>query len=421
MKSRGLSHSNTDGASAVAFVLIVVASYASWFINAGNLDLAAANLPLAVGLGVLYCVVGTVGFAWVQQSRSDRQLWIATYFLMQFAAGFWASWLLKGINSITILLLPLAWQSVLTRSATATILVNPMLCLGIVLLYGVLRPSWADAWRMSATLIAGIIAAILFGRLAVRAQDARAESSRLAADLQAKNAELRAYAATAEEAAIAAERNRLAREIHDSLGHYLTASAMQVQSARAMLTSSGLAAQVPEVVDALRKAEGLSQEVLVDVRRSVTALRETSIIQPSLPQAIRELCQSTEPRNGVAVRFTVTGHEQPLPPQAELTLYRVGQEGLTNIYKHAQASFAQVVLCYESRCVRLTVEDDGIGVTANHLDTNRLNRASPEGAVSSAYGFGLLGLRERLSLLGGKIDMKQSRVGGVLLQVEVPL
>lgn len=408
-------------AGSVAFVLIVFASYASWIVNAGSLDMANPGLPLAIGLGILYCIVGTVAFAWVDQLADRRTVWIAAYFLTQFVLGFGASFILKGINSITIMLIPLAWQSVLFRSRAALLVVNLLLCLGIVLLYGYLRPDWIEAWRMSATLIAGVVTAILFGQVTVREQDVRTEVVRLAADLQHKNMALQISAANAEKAAIAAERNRMAREIHDSLGHYLTAVAMQVQSARAMITSSGLAIQLPEVVDALRKAEGLSQEALTDIRRSVTALRETTVVQPSLPEALNDLCKASASDKSVGIHFSVEGVQRTLATQATLTLYRVAQEGITNIYKHAQASCAQIVLSYEHECVRLTVEDNGIGILSNdaNIDGNLVSGRS-DGDISAHTGFGLMGLRERVRLLGGTIKMKNCVEGGFMIEVEIP-
>ena len=417
MVNKTLPKLRPDYANAVAFVLIVMASYASWLVNAGNLDLANANLPLACALGGLYCLLGTVGFAQVQRRQNRRAYWIALYFLVQFALGFGASALLRGMNSITILLIPLAWQSVLVRSRVALFLIIPALCLGLLILYGFLRPDWADAWRMSATQIAAVIAAVLFGQLTVREQDARAEVARLAADLQYKNEELRAYAATAEEAAIAAERNRLAREIHDSLGHYLTASTMQVQSARAMLRNQGHTADLPDVIDALGKAEGLAQEALDDVRRSVNALRETSIAQRSLPRALAELCNVTNNGAGATISFYVTGARRPLTPQADLTLYRVAQEGLTNVHKHAGASTVQMRLSYAADCVRLTIQDDGVGM----VNSNGVGKHRIVGTAENGTGFGLIGLRERIGLLRGTLHVGTGEDGGCLLEAEVPL
>lgn len=149
------------------------------------------------------------------------------------------------------------------------------------------------------------------------------------------------------ELAVASERNRLAREIHDGLGHYLTATTMQIQGARALLANTDAATLAPSALAALGKAETLLQEALADVRRSVAALRATPTVSPPLDVAVRQLVDEYRSWTGLDARFDLQGAPQPLEAQVELTLYRVVQEGLTNVRKHAHATSAQVTLAYE--------------------------------------------------------------------------
>ena len=205
-----------------------------------------------------------------------------------------------------------------------------------------------------------------------------------------------------QELAVVEERNRLAREIHDGLGHYLTATTMQIQGARALLETTGVATQVPAALGALGKAETLLQEALADVRRSVRSLRAAPTESRSLPDAIGDLvaeCRAT----GLATRFDLLGTPRPLNPQVELTLYRTAQEGLTNVRKHAQAASVSVVLWYDPGKVGLRIADDGQGIEATPMQ-----------------GYGLPGLRERVQIVGGTVGIDSAPGQGCRLEVEIP-
>jgi signal transduction histidine kinase len=250
---------------------------------------------------------------------------------------------------------------------------------------------WVDAARAGLTsYLAGVVFAVVFTRIAVRGET-------LAAELGAANQKLRAYAAQVEELATTTERNRVAREIHDNLGHYLTVINMQLEAARAVFGTD------PErALDAVRKAQTLTQEGLAEVRKSVSALRAGPAGNRPLPEAAALLIEETRAA-GILAELTIAGTPRPLEPQAELTLYRAVQEALTNVRKHAHASRVDVRLEYAADgTVRLAVHDNGVG------------------SSTSNGGFGLLGLRERVQLLGGKVRTQSAAGEGFRLDVEVP-
>jgi signal transduction histidine kinase len=226
---------------------------------------------------------------------------------------------------------------------------------------------------------------------------ARQEIERLAAELRRANQRLREYAAQAEELATMQERNRLAREIHDTLGHHLTAVNVQLEAARAVLKSD------PErALQAVANAQSMTRKGLAEVRNSVAALRASPVEQRPLPEAVAALVGELETSSLVA-EFEVEGQPRELRPEARLALYRSAQEGLTNVRRHARASLVRVRLDYRDPArVCLTVEDNGVG------------GASAEG------GFGLLGVRERVRLLGGKMRTETAPRQGFILDVEVP-
>jgi signal transduction histidine kinase len=225
----------------------------------------------------------------------------------------------------------------------------------------------------------------------------RKEIERMAAELADANRHLGAYAAQAEELAAARERNRLAREIHDSVGHYLTVVRVQLEAALAMHhRGSGLA------LDAVQKAQLLAGEGLREIRSSIAALRAAPLESRTLCEALLALVAECESA-GLTVKIDVQGTERDLSAGAGLTLYRAAQEGLTNVRKHAAGAGARLLIDFRpTDAVRLTVSDDG------------------PGAESTDRGFGLLGLRERAALLGGTFSTQTSPGGGFSLTLELP-
>jgi signal transduction histidine kinase len=246
----------------------------------------------------------------------------------------------------------------------------------------------------------GVLFTLVFSTLAVSSEKARGKVEGLAGELSAANRKLREYAVQAEELAAARERNRLAREIHDSLGHYLTVVNMQIEAARALQNCDPARAR-----DALDKAQALTQQGLQDIRRSVATLRASPLNDQPLAEALRQIVDGSC-ATGLPAEMQVWGETRVLSPQARLTLYRAGQEGLTNVRKHARASQARLVLDFRSTTkVCLSVTDDGAGAAAG---------------AAAAGGFGLLGLRERAQLLGGTVRVQTVPGAGFALEVEVP-
>lgn len=225
-------------------------------------------------------------------------------------------------------------------------------------------------------------------------------------ELRSAHQELQALHQHARETAVLEERNRLAREIHDSLAHYLTVIAVQLEAAQKLVETQPERARA-EVV----KARRFTVECLQEVRRSVAALRAASLDELSLPRALRKLAGDFESNTGISVRVDIDLPEELHPrPEAALALYRVAQEGLTNVHRHAHASRAALSLRVDNTRLELAVRDNGVGPS--------------EGGASGASaqgGFGLIGLRERVELLGGQLVFDRSAPRGALLMATVPM
>lgn len=340
---------------------------------------ASGDFVPALPLGAVFAVLGTVGFVWVR--RRDRLAWAVAYVAVQLplAVAVFAN---DPSVGATLLLVALVSQCVLLLPLPATALV-------IVLVPFVHAPMpVGEALREGFGLFAAVVFGAVVTELLRREQLARAE-------LAEAHEQLRDHAAQAERLATVQERNRVARDIHDGLGHSLTVVQMQVKAARAVLPTDSAKADA-----VLSKAQQQAEAALAEVRRSVGALREPRSIPP-LPEALRALAEETS-ATGIPTQLEVSGAERPLPDETREALYRTAQEGLTNVRKHAQATRADLLLAFAAAAVRVEVRDDGTGT---------------DGTQPS--GFGLPGLRERAAQLGGRLTVESTPGRGWTLSMEV--
>jgi signal transduction histidine kinase len=272
-----------------------------------------------------------------------------------------------------------------------------LLCTGLMFLGFLVGRSLSDALSMLLPYTGGMAFFAAASTALVQQARERERAEGLLSDLEAAHQKLREYANQVEALAVAEERNRLAREIHDSLGHYLTAITRQLEVAGKLVDQ-----QPDRAAESIAKAEELARESLGEVRRSVAALRTSPVDAAALEEAIGSLVDDVR-AGGISASYATLGDGYPLSTAQKLALYRAAQEGLTNVCKHAKASACQIELAYEPDQVTLTIVDNGIG-----------QRGTPES------GFGLLGLRERLALLGGSLEAGDRPEGGFCLRVVVP-
>jgi two-component system, NarL family, sensor kinase len=201
----------------------------------------------------------------------------------------------------------------------------------------------------------------------------------------------------------AEERNRLAREIHDTLAQGLTAITLHLETADALLDAGpGLEPARQPVAQAL----ALARANLEEARRSVQDLRAAPLENRTLPEALSGLAEEWTAKWQVPVHFSQEGAGPPLPLRVEAGLYRIAQEALTNAVRHAQANRVNMRLALSAREARLSVDDDGRGFDPGQLPAGR---------------FGLIGLNERARLLGGRLELQSSPGQGTRVTVSVPL
>jgi len=373
----------------LAFVIVVCASYASatTAIIYSRRPVPAWEAAVLVSVGMAYIVVGTYGFAICRRSRS--LLARVSYFVLQLLLAVTLILLRGSTGELSLILLPLAGQSALLLPLPGMKPVCFLIYMTLVTPL-IIRSRWVDAIAIALIYGTGIVFVVVFTRVAASEREARTA-------LAEANQLLRDHAVQVEELATTKERNRLAREIHDSLGHYLTVVNVQIGAAQAILDLDRQRA-----LDHLSNAQALTQEGLAEVRHSVAALRASPIESRPLPEALAKLAEQWNAA-GLRAKFVLAGTTRPLTPQANLTLYRAAQEALTNVGKHAHASSVELYLDYcDERLIRLRIKDDGLG------------------SVNSEGGFGLLGVRERVQLLNGAVHVRADAGEGFSLEVELP-
>jgi signal transduction histidine kinase len=383
----------TGGGTDLAFAVMVLAAYFTTFSTIKNISVG--GLVLIILLGIAYISVGVYGYAYCAHRNSFSL--VIGYFSIQILLGEAIIYLGGSVGFNAMILLPLAGHSVVLLPELWRYAVNGVIVGLYALTVRVLSGGWDIVWSNLPIFIAGQVFILVFTQMAVSEEQARHEIQGLVRDLEAANKQLRVYALQAGDLAVTKERNRMAREIHDGLGHHLTALNMQIKAARAILNSN-----LRKANDLLANAEGLTLAALVDVRQSVSSLRVGDNEVASLSDQIErtlQVCKSS----GVEVGFQVVGEQRTTSPQLNLAVSRAAQECVNNMIKHSAARHAKVELDYSvSSAIRFSFQDDGVGSEA------------AEG------GFGIIGMKERVILLDGEITIQTAKGQGFCVEIILP-
>jgi signal transduction histidine kinase len=244
--------------------------------------------------------------------------------------------------------------------------------------------------------VPAVFGASWFAGFAVRERAAQAE----AAEVRAAQAERERD--TVARIAVAEERTRIARELHDIVAHAVSVMVLQVGAVR-----HGLPAALAADRDALRGVEQVGRTALTEMRRLLAAMRLDGEDAELMPQPgldnLRTLVDEIE-RAGLPVALQVGGRPVQLPRAVDLSAYRIAQEGLTNALKHSRATQAEVSLDYRPGELQIDVRDDGVGT-----------------ATTDGLGHGLLGIRERVKIYGGEMAAGPAPHGGFVLTARLPI
>ncbi len=278
---------------------------------------------------------------------------------------------------------------------------------GVVLLvYLPVKIGWERVAHLSPQEWFGYLAAVIgwsaLGLFLHKLATTSAERAELIAKLQAAQEELELARARDAELAALRERERLARDLHDSLGHGLVTLTVQLEAAQRLYPVDPRSASA--LVEDMKTLTRTSMEQL---RRSLAGLRAPGLGERPLAQAIAELCAEVAGRTGCKVDYCEPPEAAPLPPAVAEALWRTAQEALANVEKHSRAKTAHVTLEPGPRTAAVRVSDDGVGLPAE--------------AEARPGHYGLRGLRERVEGLGGAFTAVRSERAGTTIETRIPL
>ncbi|GIJ28646.1 histidine kinase [Micromonospora qiuiae] len=268
-------------------------------------------------------------------------------------------------------------------------------------------------WSVLALFNAGLAGVISWFSTVTERQNANrkllveelAETNRRLAETMRENEGLHAQLLTqAREAGVTDERQRMAREIHDTLAQGLIGIITQLEAAE---QARDRHADWQRHVDT---AVALARESLTEARRSVRAVRPEALETARLPEALAELARRWSTINEVRADVNVTGDAHPLHPEVEVTLLRAAQEALANVARHAEASRVGLTLSYMGDVVTLDVRDDGVGFSVT--DVPAIRRADG--------GYGLTAMRQRVARVGGELAVESEPGSGTAVSASVP-
>jgi signal transduction histidine kinase len=226
-----------------------------------------------------------------------------------------------------------------------------------------------------------------------------AERIRLIEDLAAREGQVRSLAAhllQAEEE----ERGRISRELHDEAGQSLLFLRLHLE----MLERDA----APDLRPKLAEARGVTERIIAEIRRIIAALHPTAVEELGLPAAIRHLSARFRKLYSIKLRLRLTPYAAGLPRETETAIYRIVQECYQNIAKHSKASRVNLLLRSTDTLLELKIEDDGVGFEVDR-------------AVAQPKSFGLKGMRERVALLGGCLEIRSSSGHGATISMRLPI
>ncbi len=380
--------------------LLGIVCVAALLLNAvGSHEAVRLRDPILASLAVIVLLIldrfveGRYG---ARPSRTVGAIAVAAHALLVEAVT-WTD----GLTYTLVLYLTLPFPAFFLLGKRVGIAMSAGLFSWFTLKFALFKPGWmSDPATMNTYLLFCICLAVITAMALVvrRERRHRMRTEELLRELEASHTTLEQYAGRVAELAKTEERNRLARDIHDSIGHYLTVVGVQLEKALAV------AAESPdEALEAIRTAKRLNDIALTDVRRSVGTLRTSAApfkLRPALETLIADL-------EGLPFRAELEfdGDENRLSTQELIALYRSAQEGLTNVQKHARADNVRIAVKVGQESATLSVDDDGIGFSAT-------------GRVGG--GFGLQGVRERLETLSGRLTVSKSALGGMRMHAVIP-
>jgi signal transduction histidine kinase len=248
--------------------------------------------------------------------------------------------------------------------------------------------------------LGGFFFFVTFANATYQANLARADSQRLLEELQAAHRQLQDFATKAEHLAVAEERNRLSREMHDTIGHRLTVASVQLEGVQKLIAKDP--AKAEEMTETVREQV---REALRELRKTVATLREPLESDLPIETSLKRLVQGFEEATGIAIHLMLPETFPAMSAAHRLAIYRTAQEALTNAQKHANAQQVWLQVSRQDEILTLRVSDNGQGLQESE----------------ESSGFGLRGIQERAAQLGGELRLEPRKGGGTQVCLSLPV
>ena len=393
MKETSVPNLNRDPRLMMIFLtIIVLGMYAVSVVTT-----PAVRQPLTLVTFTLLIVLHLI-LHWMLERLVENPKWIPPYIIAQGLIALAATLLSGTVGMVYALFMGLIGEGIgllgLKRGGVMAVLYYLLLSLmGFTYYTGISSAGW---WAIGTLPIVIFIATYV--TLYMRQIEAREKAQALAAELESANRQLSEYAAQVEDLTIANERQRMARELHDTLSQGLAGLILQLEAADAHLTNNRNDKAQAIIGNAMEQA----RVTLADARRAIDDLRQPSL--DDLNSALRLELDRFTTATGIPVHF----HSDPTPPlpdSAKETLVRALAESLTNIANHAHAQNVAVDVRMKDKNISVTIQDDGQGFDAS--------------AIPSGH-YGILGIKERVRLVNGSFEIHSENGKGTMLKITIP-
>ena len=382
----------------------------AWVWDAALLGLLVLTMALALldpatagerwALAGLSVLMAAWHLAFRRLGIDEQRPWLVLVYLV----GLLALWfLLAGINPVYFALLLVLYPQIF-RHLRLSLAIPASIALSVAVVWREVLASGRPLWENPGAIVSGLLSVVfgsLFALWITRIIEQSYERRELIEQLETTRGEL---AAAEREGGRLAERQRLARDIHDTLAQGFVSIVLQLQAAEAELPEGA-----GEARGHLERARRTARDNLAEARRLVWDLRPEMLSAAPLGEALGRLAGRVAEETGMVATATVTGTPRLLSADAEVTLLRVTQEALANVTRHAHAGRVAVTLSYMDGETTLDVRDDGSGFAPG-----------ADGAGANG-GLGLRGMRERIEALGGRLAVESAPGKGTTIAVTVPV
>jgi NarL family two-component system sensor histidine kinase YdfH len=359
------------------------------------------NTPMSPLTVVIFTalVLAHLALHWMLEIITARPNGVTIYLVVQGILVFIISWMSGQIGLMLAIFMGMLGETVGLFGLTRRGLLASTYFIALMLISLTRFSEWLSIPWFTLSLLPMLFFVIGYVALYMRQLEARQQAQTLAAELETANRQLSEYAAQVEDLTIANERQRMARELHDTLSQGLAGIILQLEAVEAHLASN----RPEKAQNIIASAKQQARATLADARAAIDDLRKPSL--DNLDSALRlEISRFTD-ATGLPCIFHADSTALLPAPVAE-TIIRAVAESLTNIARHAQAKKVEIDLKVNASALQLTIQDDGQGF-------------DPQAIPSGHYG--LLGIRERLRLHDGQLTIDSAPSKGTILAIEIPL